>query len=103
MQIVMTVSLLSIAMSLVYLNSAWALNAIGQHPAFQNEDQPSRTLFQARHSGAQAVERFNGRETAIAKMNQLMFRETIQRLTAPNAFKQPQPIAEIPNPNRRLQ
>ena len=103
--IVMTgVNIAVVAGIFLFLDTAWAVDGIiKEHPAFRNEKvQPSRALFEAHQSGAQSASQRDG---AMAKMNQIEFRQTIQRLTAPNAFRIPQPVAaeKMPNPNRRPQ
>ncbi|MFH1858137.1 MAG: hypothetical protein ABH845_04470 [Candidatus Omnitrophota bacterium] len=87
-------------------NAVLALDAMNQatqqHPAMVTDGQlPSRTLFKGQQGGAGKPESMRGRETAMAKMNQILFRESIQALTAPNAFRAQKPAApERPNPNR---
>ena len=100
--IVMTGVNIAVVGVIFFLDTAWALNSVGQSTLFQNErQQPSRTLFQ--ESGTKRVEGSSGRNVTLAKMNQMMFKETIQRLTAPNAFRAAQPVLPeaFQNPNRR--
>lgn len=96
--VVVGVSVAAAIGSFLFLGTASAETAITQHPAFRNEGQPSRTL----QGGAMRLETSYGRHEAVAKMNQIMFRETIQRLTAPNAFRAERPVLpEAPSPLRR--
>lgn len=87
-----------------FLGSATAEQTTGPHPALQPQikQQPSRTLFQ--EHGGMRENRTYGKEVAIAKLNQMMFKREIQDLTAPDAFRAVKPVApEKPNVNRRVE
>jgi len=74
------------------------------HPVIGNVvGQPSRALYRnpPDQGVAQRPGMSRGKEGVITKMNRLMFQDTIQRLTAPNAFRAQRPVvSELPNPNR---
>ena len=91
----------------VFLGTAWAVETKPlTHPALDHSDrQPSRILYEAqmKQGAAERPGMYHGRDAAVAKMNQIEFRQTMQRLTAPNAFRAVQPVVAIPNANRRPQ
>ena len=93
-----------VAGAILFLGIAQAEEAAGPHPAFRNEmKQPSRTLFQSDANGMREVHTY-GKEVAIAKLNQMMFKRDVQELTAPDAFRAVKPVVpEKPNTSRRPQ
>ncbi len=99
---ILTVSLAALISFLGMTGAASALDAaIGPHPGLQNEKQVSRHLYHDK-GGARRV--IPGKDVAVAKLNGILFRETMLRLTAPNAFQMKQPILpERPNPHRIAQ
>ena len=90
----------------IFLGTAWAVEPKPlTHPALDHSEQPSRILYerQMKQGAAERPEMYRGRDVAVAKMNQIEFRQTMQRLTAPNAFQAQQPVIAVPNANRRPQ
>ena len=91
----------------VFLGTAWAVEPKPlTHPVLDHSDrQPSRILYEAqmKQGAAERPGMYHGRDVAVAKMNQIEFRQTMQRLTAPNAFQAQQPVVTVPNANRRPQ
>ena len=91
----------------LFLGTAWAVEVKPlTHPALDHAGkQPSRSLYQEQMNQgiAERPGMYRGRDVAVAKMNQIEFRQTMQRLTAPNAFRAQQPVVEVSNANRRPQ